>query len=231
MAPKFQMPFPSGQTWEGQTRENHSPKYSVDFNRAGDESDPVVAAAAGTVSRVENEGNRSYGRWVEIDYGGGWRTRYAHLSRQRVQAGEKVKMGDVIGNVGNTGGSSGAHLHFEQLHNGSAVKISFNGSQIKYFGTGRYTSRNSSGGGPDTAQGRIDTNGTPLTVRSGPGTSHKAVGQVADGAQVTIYCQTQGSTVTGTFGTSNLWDRIGSGRYVADVYVYTGSDGRVAPDC
>ncbi|MBP2473756.1 murein DD-endopeptidase MepM/ murein hydrolase activator NlpD [Crossiella equi] len=61
-APAFQLPFPCNQVWEGQTRTNHSPQNSVDFNRANDEGDPVVASAAGRVSRVANEGSTSYGR-------------------------------------------------------------------------------------------------------------------------------------------------------------------------
>ena len=80
--PAFQLPFPCGQVWAGQTRTNHSPPNSVDFNRTNDIGDTVVAAASGTVTRVANEGNTSYGRWIEIAHGGGYRTRYAHLSVQ-----------------------------------------------------------------------------------------------------------------------------------------------------
>ncbi|HZN17992.1 MAG TPA: hypothetical protein VFB84_07390 [Micromonosporaceae bacterium] len=43
-------------------------------------------------------------------------------------------------------------------------------------------------------------------------------------------CQRTGETVTGTYGTSSWWDKVGAG-YVADAYIYTGSDGRVAPLC
>ncbi len=77
---------------------------------------------------------------------------------------------------------------------------------------------------------RIDTAGAALTVRAGASTSSAAVGSVADGAYVSIRCQKRGQSVTGTYGTSTLWDQIGAG-YVADAYVATGSDGRVAPDC
>ena len=65
---------------------------------------------------------------------------------------------------------------------------------------------------------------------SGPGTSFAAVGSVSDGAAVTIHCQKRGQTVTGKFGTSSLWDKIDGG-FVSDTYVFTGTDGRVAPDC
>lgn len=73
----------------------------------------------------------------------------------------------------------------------------------------------------------MNTAGADLTVRSGPGTGYSAVGSVADGAIVTISCQTAGTTVTGTYGTSSIWDRIGTGKYISDAYVYTGYDGYI----
>ncbi|MCE6997603.1 M23 family metallopeptidase [Saccharothrix sp. S26] len=141
-APAFQLPFPCGQVWEGQTRTSHSPANAVDLNRADDLGDAVVASAGGTVTRVENTGSTSYGRWIEIGHGGGWRTRYAHLSVQRVSVGQAVTRGQRIGDVGSTGGSTGPHLHFEQRLDGVAQKIVFNGSQILYWGSRSYTSRN-----------------------------------------------------------------------------------------
>jgi uncharacterized protein YjlB len=77
---------------------------------------------------------------------------------------------------------------------------------------------------------RINTSGAPLTIRAGATTASAAVGSVADGATVIISCQKRGQSVSGTYGTSTLWDRIGGG-YVADAYVYTGADGQVAPTC
>ena len=236
--PDFQLPFPCGQVWSGQTRENHSPSRAVDFNRADDYGDTVVAAAAGKVTRVDNEGSVSYGRWIEIDHGNGWRTRYAHLSVQSVKVGQSVSQGQKIGELGNTGGSTGPHLHFEERYNGVAVKILFNGSYALYWGTKNYTSKNKcaagggSGGGSSNSgvTGTVNTNGADLTIRAAPSTSADAVGKVGDGDKVTITCQIHGSSVTGTYGTSTLWDFIGKG-YVADAYVSTGSDGQVAPTC
>ncbi|MEJ7596433.1 MAG: hypothetical protein WKG01_00875 [Kofleriaceae bacterium] len=86
----------------------------------------------------------------------------------------------------------------------------------------------SNGGGGFPA--RINTSGAPLTIRAGASTSSAAIGSVADGAFVSISCQKTGQSVTGTYGTSTLWDKIGTG-FVADAYVSTGSDGRVAPNC
>lgn len=229
LAPSFQLPFPCGQVWAGQTRSNHSPVNSIDFNRVDDLGDPVVAAAAGKVTRVANEGNVSYGRWVEIDHGGGYRTRYAHLNAQSVALGQSVSKGQKIGTVGSTGGSSGPHLHYEVRLNGSAIKPVFNGSTALFFGTKNYTSNNTCGGGSGVV-GTVNTSGLALTVRSGPSTGAAAVGSLADGAKVTITCQKHGSKVTGTYGTTTLWDFIGTG-YVSDAYVKTGSDGQVAPTC
>ena len=83
----------------------------------------------------------------------------------------------------------------------------------------------------NAATGTVHTSAAKLTVRSGPGTGYQAVTSLRKGTKVTISCQTTGTTVRGTYGTSNIWDKVGSGRYVSDAYVYTGSDGRVAPQC
>jgi len=77
----------------------------------------------------------------------------------------------------------------------------------------------------------VNTGGDSLTIRSGPSTGDSAVGSLADGSAVTISCQTDGESVTGTYGTTSTWDKVTSSGYVSDAYVYTGSDGRVAPDC
>ncbi|MFF5264011.1 peptidoglycan DD-metalloendopeptidase family protein [Actinomadura viridis] len=225
-APAFQMPFPCGQVWSGQTRTGHSPANAVDFNRSGDDGDAVTAAASGTVARVENTGSTSYGLWIEIDHGGTWKTRYAHLSGEIVSVGQSVAAGQQIGTLGTSGGSTGPHLHYEARYNGSAVKISFNGSQILYWGTANYTSRNTCTGKAAT----VNTAGPALTVRSGPYTGNAAIGSVPDGGTVRITCYRRGTSVTGTYGTSDIWNKVGSG-FVADAYIYTGSDNPIVPAC
>ena len=95
--PVFGLPFPCGQTWTGATRTNHNPPQAVDFNRPGDFGDPVVASAAGTVSFVDVVGRDSYGRFVVVRHGGGWETRYAHLSVVTVRVGDHVDRGDRLG--------------------------------------------------------------------------------------------------------------------------------------
>ncbi|HEX6347329.1 M23 family metallopeptidase [Umezawaea sp.] len=175
--PNFQLPFPCAQTWEGQTRTGHSPANAVDFNRANDEGDAVVAASSGTVSRVANEGSTSYGRWIEINHGGGWTTRYAHLSAQRVSVGQGVSTGQTIGNVGNTGGSTGAHLHYEQRLNGAAVRAKFNGTTALYWGTKSYKSTNGCGGG----------SGNPYDAEQVCGSGYEVVDSAALGTKGRVY--------------------------------------------
>ncbi|MET7458271.1 SH3 domain-containing protein [Streptomyces sp. NPDC005574] len=73
--------------------------------------------------------------------------------------------------------------------------------------------------------------GARLNVRSGPGTTYGIVRVLAEGAMVPIFCQTPGSSVTGPYGTTKIWDNIDDGEYVSDAYVRTGSDGYVAARC
>jgi uncharacterized protein YraI len=73
--------------------------------------------------------------------------------------------------------------------------------------------------------------GVRLNVRRGPGTGYAVVRVLPEGAKVPIYCQTPGTTVTGPYGTSNIWDNIANGEFVADAYVLTGADGYVTSRC
>jgi murein DD-endopeptidase MepM/ murein hydrolase activator NlpD len=80
---------------------------------------PIHAAAAGTVVWCGWESG--YGNFVVIDHGGGIATAYGHQSRIAVSCNEQVAQGQVIGYVGSTGFSTGAHLHFEVRVNGTPV--------------------------------------------------------------------------------------------------------------
>jgi murein DD-endopeptidase MepM/ murein hydrolase activator NlpD len=84
---------------------------------AGPVGTPIVAAADGTVVFAGRRG--AYGNMIEIRHAMGYTTRYAHLSRIRVTRGERVSRGDRIGDMGNTGRSTGSHLHYEVLQNGN----------------------------------------------------------------------------------------------------------------
>lgn len=90
------------------------------FHRGVDIAAPygteIYAADAGTV--VACTRHWSWGNYVEIDHGNGYKTLYAHMSAQAVQVGDTVEQGQLIGFVGSTGVSSGNHCHFEMSYNG-----------------------------------------------------------------------------------------------------------------
>ncbi len=77
---------------------------------------PIVAPANGLV--IFDGVSSGYGKVVEIDHGYGVRTRYGHLQDMKVKSGDHVERGDVIGTIGNTGRSTGPHLHYEVEVNG-----------------------------------------------------------------------------------------------------------------
>lgn len=85
-----------------------------------------MAAASGTVIYVtepvegQNTGGTGYGNYCIIDHGNGVTTLYAHARNIYVAAGDSVSAGQAIGEVGSTGTSTGAHLHFEVRVNGTA---------------------------------------------------------------------------------------------------------------
>ena len=90
--------------------------YHQGLDISADFGSPVYATADGTVNHAAREG--SYGNLITIDHGYGLETRYGHLSKYQVKPGAKVKRGQVIGNVGSTGRSTGSHLHYEVRVNG-----------------------------------------------------------------------------------------------------------------
>jgi murein DD-endopeptidase MepM/ murein hydrolase activator NlpD len=96
-----------------------SPDFHAGLDIATDRGTPVRATADGT---VESAGyNGSYGNSVLLDHGFGIGTRFGHMSRLAVHTGDHVHRGDVIGYVGSTGRSTGAHLHYEILLNGQPI--------------------------------------------------------------------------------------------------------------
>ncbi|MCC6926568.1 M23 family metallopeptidase [Novosphingobium sp.] len=80
---------------------------------------PIYATADGVISKAE--WFSSYGLYIAMEHGGNIQTRYGHLSRLNVAAGQKVRKGDLIGYVGSTGRSTGPHLHYEVRIGGVAV--------------------------------------------------------------------------------------------------------------
>ncbi len=94
----------------------HTAAFHPGLDIAGYIGEKVRATADGTVVMAETNGG--YGKYIQIDHGNGYSTGYGHLSRFRVDKGEHVSRGQVIGYVGNTGRSTGPHLHYEiTVHN------------------------------------------------------------------------------------------------------------------
>lgn len=91
---------------------------------------PLIATAPGTVSFAGTKS--SYGRVVEIDHGGGFKTRFAHMQAIAVTAGSKVAIGQKIGTMGSTGRSTGPHLHYEVYFRGKAY------DPMKFLRAGRH---------------------------------------------------------------------------------------------
>ena len=84
--------------------------YGMDFSAR--KGTPIYATGNGVVKRADNRSS-GYGRHIRIDHGFGYISLYAHLSKYNVRRGQRVKRGDIIGYVGNTGRSVGPHLHYE----------------------------------------------------------------------------------------------------------------------
>ena len=83
--------------------------------------DSIFSAFPGKVRVVKNQGRRGYGKYIVIRHTNGLETVYAHLSKQLVKTGQIVESGELIGLGGNTGRSTGSHLHFETRLCGKAL--------------------------------------------------------------------------------------------------------------
>ena len=80
---------------------------------------PIIAPANGVVKKAQKIGG--LGNLIEIDHGRKFITRYGHLSRFTVKKNDRINRGDIIGYLGNTGRSTGPHLHYEVIYNGKEV--------------------------------------------------------------------------------------------------------------
>ncbi|MFW5694395.1 MAG: peptidoglycan DD-metalloendopeptidase family protein [Alkalispirochaeta sp.] len=96
------------------------PRFHNGIDLAGPIGSPIRAAASGRVVHVESQiGN--YGRFVIVRHPDGFQTLYAHLQDFGVRNGQSVSRGQRLGTMGNTGRSTGPHLHFSVIHNGRFV--------------------------------------------------------------------------------------------------------------
>jgi len=94
-------------------------EFHAGIDIAGKYGSKVLAVAPGIVTWSGYR--QGYGNLVEIDHGGGYRTRYAHNRKNVVRAGQRVEKGEVLAQMGSTGRSTGPHLHFEVLLDGKPV--------------------------------------------------------------------------------------------------------------
>lgn len=97
------------------TRKMH---YGMDFTAK--RGTPVYATGNGIVKRADSRSS-GFGKHIRIDHGFGYVSLYAHLSQYNVRRGQKVKRGDIIGYVGNTGRSAGPHLHYEIIKDNKKI--------------------------------------------------------------------------------------------------------------
>ncbi|WP_438347574.1 M23 family metallopeptidase [Paenibacillus sp. FA6] len=93
--------------------------YHAGIDISGNTGDPVYAAGAGKVLHAEQLGAR--GLYIQIEHPNGLQTSYMHLSKIEVAVGDLISKGEVIGKLGNTGRSTGAHLHFQVEKKNKAV--------------------------------------------------------------------------------------------------------------
>lgn len=208
-----------------------------------------AAASAGTHARDGYVNGKPYSAATDLSTSGMSTTQVANLLERL------AKLGFVCWyrQTGRDGWNGVTHMHI--VYANSAMKSSLR-SQVRSWLVGRnglvsntiyqfhhfsaaakaavkakYAMSNqgtSNGGGGVSA--RVNTAGAPLTIRSSASTNGSPIGSLADGAYFAMSCQKHGQSVHGTYGTSDLWDKV-QGGYVADAFVATGSDGQVAPTC
>jgi LasA protease len=241
---ELRLPYAVGQTWRLTGGTHSTSKSSVDM--AGGDG-RVLAAGAGRVY-VMCSSRRG---WLRVYHPNGYTSDYYHLQGNITPAnGTSVAEGAFLGNIGvdvSCGGSAtGPHVHWSILkgdtrvtwHHRSAGKWVFYNGASDYEGYALHGStRVNVGGGLYNygkllqSQGIVDTNGgTTLNRRSGPGTNYAIVGSVADAATINLVCWRNGTSHTGRYGTSSVWDKMSDGTWVSDAYVYTGGV-LVGPSC
>ncbi|GAA4898514.1 peptidoglycan DD-metalloendopeptidase family protein [Stackebrandtia albiflava] len=242
---QMRLPWATGQTWTmtgGPHPWGSSGAWSsLDF-AGGDQA--VRATRAGNAYTMCTG-------WIRVVHANGFATDYYHLWSNINTNGGWVGEGAFLGYTGTDvtcgGSATGRHVHFGLRYNnvydsihaaiigkwvimngGSAYSGSaLHGSTRAWTGGGMYNY------GPLWAdQGIVDANGGgSLNKRSGPGTGYGVVGSVAEGATVTVSCSQNGTTHTGRWGTTAMWNRLSDGTWISDAYLMTGASGPVSGWC
>ncbi|WP_320064470.1 peptidoglycan DD-metalloendopeptidase family protein [Micromonospora sp. RTGN7] len=238
------LPFAVGQTWT-LTGGPHgwgggAPYSSVDLSGG----DQVVRAARGGTAYTMCQG------WIRVIHDRGYSTDYYHLWSSISVNGAAVGEGAYLGYTGTDvtcgGSATGRHVHFGLRQNSAYVAIAGHGigkweivAGAAYQGGARHGSAWAGIGGGVYNYGALGFNqavvdangGGTLTRRSGPGSGYGSLGSVGDGATVTISCSANGTSHTGRYGTTALWNRLSDGSWVSDAYLWTGVNGPVNGWC
>ncbi|HET8680347.1 MAG TPA: peptidase M23 [Micromonosporaceae bacterium] len=242
----MRLPFGVGQTWymgggpHGWSGYN-TPWSSVDLS-GGDQV--VLAARAGTAYTMCQG-------WLRVVHDRGYATDYYHLWNNIWVNGAAVGEGAFLGYTGTDvtcgGSANGRHVHFALRQYDAYVGIAGHnfGKWVPMNGSAAYqgyalhgSTRVNVGGalynyGPlDFTQGVVDANGGGyVNKRSGPGTGYGIVGTVNDGTTVNVACSANGTTHTGRWGTTSLWNKLTDGTWVSDAFMWTGVDGPINGWC
>jgi len=244
-APTFKAPFPCGQRWTYQHHDGEV-RLALDFirNDGGTTAGtPVLASAAGTAAR-KYQANGA-GNYIDINHGGGWHTYYFHLAAYSVDDGAYVAQGQQIGITGTTGNSTGEHIHYEQLYNGTGQTIAIEGASLApyptAYGVKSLTSTNcGGGGGGGTTKYWVDTFAAAPVYASA--TSTAQTGTLNAGTNY-VFCKTWGRQIGSGSAYNHWWlktdpDTGPAGQYVSAYYLSRwGNDeakdnsGTVIPDC
>ncbi|GAA3459934.1 hypothetical protein ACFFSW_11860 [Saccharothrix longispora] len=231
------LPFAVGQSW-GMPGGPHgwsgaaAPWSSLDL--AG--GDQVVRAARGGTAYTMCTG------WIRVIHDRGYSTDYYHLWNSINVNGASVGQGAFLGNTGTDvtcgGAASGRHVHFALRQNSAYIGIAnhdvgkwvLQNGAAAYQGSALHGSARAYAGGSlhnhgalGFTQAVMDANGGGVVnKRTGPGSGHALAGTVADGATVNVACSANGTSHTGRWGTSSLWNRLTDGTWVSDAYMWTG---------
>ncbi|MEO3779238.1 peptidase M23 [Micromonospora sp. B11E3] len=242
----MRLPYGVGQSWyfsggpHGWAGSD-SPWSSIDL-AGGDQR--VLAARGGTAYTMCRG-------WIRVIHDRGYATDYYHLWNNINVNGAGVGEGAYLGDTGTDvtcgGAANGRHVHFALRQNNVYVPMRGHnlGKWVIMPGSGTYqgyalhgsTWVNVGGalynyGALGLNQGVIDSNGGgSVNRRTGPGTGYAIAGSVADGATVTVACSANGTTHSGRWGTTSLWNRLTDGSWVTDAYMWTGSSGPINGWC
>ncbi|GAA1908451.1 peptidoglycan DD-metalloendopeptidase family protein [Streptomyces sodiiphilus] len=189
--------------------------------------------------------------WIRVIHDRGYATDYYHLWDNISTNGGWVGSGAYLGYTGTDvtcgGAAYGRHVHFGLRQNSQYVAVAghnlgkwviYNGASA-YQGSALHGSHRVYAGGVlhnygalGLTQAVVDANGGgSLNKRTGPGTGYAVAGSVADGATVSIACSSNGTSHTGRYGTTSLWNRLTDGTWVSDAFLWTGVNGPINGWC